>query len=87
MQMVDLAGRQHVVKLFINLVRWLRTVHVLSLLPPTPPAQLLEPFKRPSPYPGKVSILLHFLISIHLTVGTCHADIAYADNQDISASR
>ncbi|KAL0035830.1 hypothetical protein WJX77_004656 [Trebouxia sp. C0004] len=50
--MVDLAGRQHVVKLFINLVRWLRTVHVLSLLPPPPPARLLEPFKRPSPYPA-----------------------------------
>ncbi|DBA79689.1 TPA: hypothetical protein ACH3X1_008362 [Trebouxia sp. C0004] len=50
--MVDLAGRQHVVK-FINLVRWLRTVHVLSLLPPPPPARLLEPFKRPSPYPDE----------------------------------
>ncbi|KAL0032436.1 hypothetical protein WJX77_000530 [Trebouxia sp. C0004] len=50
--MVDLPGRQHVVKLFINLVRWLRTVHVLSLLPPPPPARLLEPFMRPSPYPA-----------------------------------
>ena len=54
--MVDLLGRQRIVKLFINLIRWLRTVHELSLLPPPPPAQLLEPFKRPSPYPGKIYI-------------------------------
>ncbi|DBB07141.1 TPA: hypothetical protein ACH3X1_011712 [Trebouxia sp. C0004] len=50
--MVDLLGRQRIVKLFINLIRWLRTVHELSLLPPPPPAQLLVPFKRPSPYPA-----------------------------------
>ena len=54
MQMVDLVGRQRIVKLFINLVRWLRTVHVLSLLPQPPPARLLEPFTRRSTYPGEV---------------------------------
>ncbi|KAL0025669.1 hypothetical protein WJX77_002816 [Trebouxia sp. C0004] len=49
--MADLVDRQCIVKLFINLIRWLRTVHVLCLLPPPPLAQLLVPFKRLSPYP------------------------------------
>ncbi len=62
MQMVDLVGRQRVVKLFINLTRWLRTVHTLRLLPPTPPAQLLVPFHRLSPYPGDLLMLLQFLM-------------------------
>ena len=35
MQMVDDLGRQRVVKLFINLTRWMRTVHALRLLLPT----------------------------------------------------
>ena len=51
---VDRLGRQRVVKLFINLIRWLRTVHSLRLLPPAPPAQLLVPFYRDSPYPGDI---------------------------------
>ncbi len=58
MQMVDMLGRQRIVRLFINLTRWIRTVHVLRLLPPPPPAQLLVPFHRLSPYPGDFSILL-----------------------------
>ena len=58
MQMVDMLGRQRIVRLFINLTRWIRTVHVLRLLPPPPPAQLLVPFYRLSPYPGDFSILL-----------------------------
>ena len=41
MQMVDMLGRQRIVKLFINLTQWIRTVHVLRLLPPPPPAKLL----------------------------------------------
>ena len=65
MQMVDLVGRQRIVKLFINLIRWLRTVHVLCLLPPPPPAQLFVPFKRLSPYPGNLLILLHFFTGLH----------------------
>ncbi len=63
MQMVDMLGRQRIVRLFINLTRWIRTVHVLRLLPPTPPAQLLVPFHRLSPYPGDFSILLLLLVS------------------------
>jgi len=63
MQMVDMLGRQRIVRLFINLTRWIRTVHVLRLLPPTPPAQLLVPFHRRSPYPGDFSILLLLLVS------------------------
>ncbi|DBB12481.1 TPA: hypothetical protein ACH3X3_005284 [Trebouxia sp. C0006] len=50
--MVDLVGRPRIIKLFINLIRWLRTVHVLRLLPPSPPAPLLVPFNRLSPYPA-----------------------------------
>ncbi len=78
MQMVDLVGRQRIVKLFINLIRWLRTVHVLSLLPPPPPAQLLVPFNRLSPYPGNLLIMLRFLRSICLTVSRCHVNVSYA---------
>lgn len=52
MQMASYTGRQRILKLFINLTRWMRTVHELRLLPSPPPAQLLVPFHRRSPYPG-----------------------------------
>ncbi len=65
MQMVDLVGRQRIIKLFINLIRWLRTVHVLRLLPPPPPAPLLVPFNRLSPYSGNLLSLLRFLTKLH----------------------
>ena len=52
MQMRSLSGRRKVLHLFINLTRWLHTVHTLCLLPPPPPARLMEPFCRRSPYNG-----------------------------------
>ncbi|DBB08149.1 TPA: hypothetical protein ACH3X3_008337 [Trebouxia sp. C0006] len=52
-EMKSLSGRRKVLHLFINLTRWLHTVHTLCLLPPPPPARLMEPFHRPSPYAGK----------------------------------
>ncbi|KAL0023742.1 hypothetical protein WJX77_000108 [Trebouxia sp. C0004] len=66
--MKSLSGRQKVLQLFINLTRWLHTIHTLSLLPPPPPARLLETFFRPSPYIvnsngdqcGQVQLVLHF---------------------------
>lgn len=51
--MRSLAGRQKVLQLFINLTRWLHTIHILSLLPPPPPARLMKTFFRPSPYNGE----------------------------------
>ncbi|DBA97113.1 TPA: hypothetical protein ACH3X1_014884 [Trebouxia sp. C0004] len=67
-EMKSLSGRQKVLQLFINLTRWLHTIHTLSLLPPPPPARLLETFFRPSPYIvnsngdqcGQVQLVLHF---------------------------
>ncbi|KAK9824557.1 hypothetical protein WJX72_011294 [[Myrmecia] bisecta] len=55
-------GRRKVINLFINLTRWVHTVHAMGLLPPPPPASLAIPFNRPSPYPdmGEVELTLHF---------------------------
>ncbi|KAK9811323.1 hypothetical protein WJX72_001847 [[Myrmecia] bisecta] len=55
-------GRRKVINLFINLTRWVHTVHAMGLLPPPPPAPLAIPFSRPSPYPdmGEVELTLHF---------------------------
>lgn len=52
-QMRSLSGRRKVLQLFINLTRWLHTVHSLCLLPPPPPARLMKAFFRPSPYHGE----------------------------------
>lgn len=52
-QMRSLLGRRRVLQLFINITRWLHSVHTLSLLPPPPPARLLQPFYRSSPYSGE----------------------------------
>ena len=52
-QMRSLSGRRKVLHLFINLTRWLHTVHMLCLLPPPPPERLLKPFFRSSPYNGE----------------------------------
>ena len=60
-QMKSLSGRQKVLHLFINLTRWLHTVHTLCLLPLPPPARLMEPFHRRLPYTGK-----HIMVSIFL---------------------
>ncbi|KAL0034237.1 hypothetical protein WJX77_004781 [Trebouxia sp. C0004] len=49
-EMRTLSGRRKVLQLFINLTRWLHTVHSLDLLPPPPPARLMKAFFRPSPY-------------------------------------
>lgn len=51
--MRSLPGRQKILHLFINLTRWLHTVHTLSLLAPPPAAMLMQSFYRPSPYSGK----------------------------------
>ncbi|KAL3150158.1 hypothetical protein ABBQ32_000020 [Trebouxia sp. C0010 RCD-2024] len=67
-EMRSLSGRQKVLRLFINLTRWLHTVHALGLLPPPPPARLLKTFFRTSPYSvnsngeqyGQVQLVLHF---------------------------
>ncbi|DBA94012.1 TPA: hypothetical protein ACH3X1_001664 [Trebouxia sp. C0004] len=67
-EMRTLSGRRKVLQLFINLTRWLHTVHSLDLLPPPPPARLMKAFFRPSPYHvnsneeqyGQVQLLLHF---------------------------
>lgn len=71
-QMVSPAGRQAVVELFINLTRWVRTIDVLKLLPHPPPAPLLVPFYRQSPYPGAcnnpeqgIALLLPFSYRVH----------------------
>ena len=54
----SLSGRQKVLQLFINLTRWLHTIHTLSLLPPPPPARIMETFFRPSPYNGEYPSLV-----------------------------
>lgn len=56
--MRSLSGRQKVLQLFINLTRWLHTVHALSLLPPPPAAILMKTFFRPSPYSGECPSLV-----------------------------
>ena len=53
LQIASVSGRRKVVKLFINLTRWVHTVHAMNLLPPPPPAPLADTFSRPSPYPGE----------------------------------
>ena len=62
--MKSLSGRQKVLQLFINLTRWLHTIHTLSLLPPPPPARLLDTFFRPSPYIGECPSLVCWLSAI-----------------------
>jgi hypothetical protein len=53
MQFVTQAGRQKALQLLINIVRWIRTVDDLGLLPPGPPSPIGSTFLRHSPYPGK----------------------------------
>eukprot|EP00611_Tribonema_gayanum_P029428 TRINITY_DN786_c0_g1_i1.p1 TRINITY_DN786_c0_g1~~TRINITY_DN786_c0_g1_i1.p1 ORF type:complete len:750 (-),score=93.69 TRINITY_DN786_c0_g1_i1:75-2021(-) len=43
-------GRRNALLTFINIIRWLRTVHTMSLLPPAPVLTFLQPVYRPSPY-------------------------------------
>lgn len=43
-QMRSSLGRRKVLQRFINITRWLHTVHTLRLLPPPPPARLMKPF-------------------------------------------
>eukprot|EP00611_Tribonema_gayanum_P023654 TRINITY_DN5017_c0_g1_i1.p1 TRINITY_DN5017_c0_g1~~TRINITY_DN5017_c0_g1_i1.p1 ORF type:complete len:591 (+),score=71.53 TRINITY_DN5017_c0_g1_i1:38-1810(+) len=49
-QMGTSQGRRDAILTFINITRWLRTVHELSLLPPRPMLTLLKAVTRPSPY-------------------------------------
>ena len=55
-----MAGRQKLLKLFINIVCWVRPVDEMGLLPPGPPSPIDHTFLRDSPYPGKaISQLWH----------------------------
>jgi len=51
------ANKGHAFKVFVNLVRWLHTVVRMNLLPPLPPAPLLDKFCRPSPYGAGISFV------------------------------
>ena len=51
-QMVVPAGRQRALQIMVNITRWLRTIQMLELLPPPPPAALFVNFHRLSPYQG-----------------------------------
>ena len=60
MQFSTKVGRQKMLKLFINTVRWVRTVDHMRLLPPGPPCAIDFTFLCDSPYPGKaISQLWH----------------------------
>jgi hypothetical protein len=48
----DLPGRCKALLTFINITRWLRTLHCLRVLPPSPTLTLLEEVERPSPFQG-----------------------------------
>ncbi len=65
-QMRSLSGRRKVPHLFINLTRWLHTVHTLCLLPPPPPARLLEPFFWRAPYDGERQSLSYDAVFLQL---------------------
>ncbi|DBB07501.1 TPA: hypothetical protein ACH3X3_008965 [Trebouxia sp. C0006] len=51
-QFGTMAGRQKLLKLFINIVCWVRPVDEMGLLPPGPPPIIDHTFLRDSPYPG-----------------------------------
>ncbi len=68
-QMRSLLGRRRVLQLFINITRWLHTVHTLCLLPPPPPARLMKPFFRPSPYNGEHSGVMLSKCNYNMTFG------------------
>ena len=60
MQFGTKVGRRKMLKIFINIVRWVRTVDHMRLLPPGPPSAIDYTFLRDSPYPGKaISQLWH----------------------------
>lgn len=70
MQMRSLLGRQKVLQLFINITRWMHTVHTLHLLPPTSSYKApLKPFFRPSPYNGEHSGVMLFKCNCNMTSG------------------
>ncbi|KAG5175349.1 hypothetical protein JKP88DRAFT_265861 [Tribonema minus] len=49
---VTQTGRRRALRTFINITRWVRTIHELNLLPPKPVLPLLTTVDRPSPYTG-----------------------------------
>lgn len=53
MQFSTKVGRQKMLKLIVNIVRWVRTVDHMHLLPPGPPSAINSTFFHDSPYPGK----------------------------------
>ncbi len=67
-QMKSLSGQRKVLHLFINLTRWLHTVHTLHLLPLPLPARLLKHFYRQAPYSGKHQVLSCHAVLLHLAM-------------------
>eukprot|EP00611_Tribonema_gayanum_P032690 TRINITY_DN987_c0_g1_i2.p1 TRINITY_DN987_c0_g1~~TRINITY_DN987_c0_g1_i2.p1 ORF type:complete len:367 (-),score=73.78 TRINITY_DN987_c0_g1_i2:165-1265(-) len=58
-------GRRRALLIFINITRWLRTIHVLRLLPPSPVLPLLQPMPRTSPFPGGSTTMTMHRRSVH----------------------
>jgi hypothetical protein len=70
-QIDTLYGRQDTLRFFVNLTRWMRTVHELHLLPPAPGLQMYLSVPRTNPYKeGK----RHALYCMSLPP-TCHSRV------------
>ncbi len=59
-QIDSVHGRQQTLQLFINLTRWVRSVHDLHLLPPAPGLEMYTEHQRVNPYSeGKLQLPCH----------------------------
>lgn len=62
LQVSDLLGRRKLLMTFINITRWIRTLHHLRILPFCP-FRMLQPLTRRSPYDGEETTI----VTMHLT--------------------
>ena len=66
-------GRRETLKYFINLTRWLRTVHEMHLLPPAPSLQMYSEVPRQNPYnQGKCHTAYHVSL-----LSSCRRDMQH----------
>ena len=77
-QMVTPHGRQHLLRLFINLTRWVRTIAVLKLLPPAAPCATAGALRPAVTLPGWVQQLQQgiMLPLLGRACAQCHEDVA-----------
>ena len=68
LQARDLPGRCKALLTFINITRWVRTLHHLRVLPPRPTLMLLEAVERPSPFQGRCASCIEWTVMVNCCV-------------------